>query len=421
MGKKEWIESWASKCMQCEIAHCKFACPLQNDIPNMIKQIKDNNYKKAYEILCQTTIMPAICGRICPHERQCEGGCSKCTNGHPVKIGNLETFIGMQAIKNNWELPQTKKINKKVAVIGAGPAGLTCAAFLAMNGVDVTIYEKHNYLGGLLKHGIPDFRLKKETLNQTLNKILKLPIKIKYNMSLGGNLYLEDLKKEYHKIFISIGANEGAKMNINGENLQGVYSGNELLEYKNHPKYKNKTVMISGGGNVAMDTARTIKRLGARNVTIVYRRDEKNMSADSKEIEAAKRDGVLFQFKTNIKQIKGKNKVESICCTKNEIRYDENGKCFLEEIENSNFSLKCNYVVMSVGSKTEEIVKTLGLEIDENQKIKVDSTYKTGDDQIYSGGDVTHTIATVAWAAKTGREAAKNIIKSFQEEKQGSL
>lgn len=413
MGKTEWVEAWASKCMQCEMPHCKFACPLQNDIPGFIKQIKNKEYKKAYEILCASTVLPAICGRICPHSRQCEGGCARNTKEHPVKIGHLEAFIGDMSIKNEWTLPKNKKINKKVAVIGGGSAGLTCASFLAMNGVDVTIYEKHDYLGGLLKHGIPDFRLKKDTLKNTINKILGLPIEVKYNMTLGENINLKTLKQEYDKIFIGIGANIGTKMNIKGENLEGVYSGNELLEYKNHPKYKNKTVIVSGGGNVAMDIARTIKRLGAKNVTIVYRRDEKDMSADSKEIEATKKDGIVFQFKTNIKEIKGQNKVASIHCTKNKLVPVENGRPAPEEIVGSDFSLKCNYVVMAIGSKTEDIVQNLGLELDNNNKIKIDNTYKTSDDQIYAGGDVTKTIASVAWAARTGREAAKNIIKNF--------
>ncbi len=413
MGKLEWVEAWASKCMQCETPHCKFACPLQNDIPGFIQQIKNKEYKKAYKILCETTVLPAICGRICPHERQCEGGCFRNTQGHPVKIGHLETFIGDMSIKNEWQIPKRKKINKKVAVIGGGPAGLTCASFLAMNGVDVTIYEKHNYLGGLLKHGIPDFRLKKDTLKNTLNKIMQLPIEVKYNMTLGENLKLETLKQEYDKIFISIGANIGTKMNIKGENLEGVYSGNELLEYKNHPKYKNKTVIVSGGGNVAMDVARTIKRLGAKNVTIVYRRDEKGMSADKKEIEATKKDGIVFQFKTNIKEIKGGEKVTSICCTKNKLVPIDNGRPVPKEIIGSEFSLKCNYVVMAIGSTTEALIHKIGLELDNNNKIKIDTTYKTSDDQIYAGGDVTKTIASVAWAARTGRQAAQNIIKTL--------
>ena len=199
--------------------------------------------------------------------------------------------------------------NKKVAIIGGGPAGLTCAAFLAKDGVNVTIYEKYEYLGGLLMHGIPEFRLPKTRVQETVNRILELGIEVKYNQELGKNLKLDELEKKYDAIFISIGANKSAKMGVKGEKLEGVYGGNELLEYNIHPDYTGKIVSVIGGGNVAMDCSRTIKRLGAKEVNVIYRRAEEQMPAEKKEMADAKEEGINFLFQNNIVEIKGENKV----------------------------------------------------------------------------------------------------------------
>ena len=251
----------AEFCLNCVNKPCSTGCPLNNDIPEFINLIKNEKYQEAYEVLSQTTVLASICGRICPHERQCQGKCVRKFKSESVAIGDLEAFVGDLSIKNNWqELPKISK-NKKVAIIGSGPSGLTCAAFLRKAGYDVTIYEKHNYLGGLLYHGIPDFRLDREILHNNIKQIIDLGIEVNLNKSLGNDFTLDDLKERYDAIFLAIGANVSKKMQIPGEDLEGVYGANELLEYGEHPDYKDKTVIISGCGNSAMDISRTIKRM----------------------------------------------------------------------------------------------------------------------------------------------------------------
>ena len=266
---EEKIEEKVNYCLNCKIKPCsKKGCPLENNIPDFIKAIKEEKYKEAYEIVSETTVLPGVCGKICPHMKQCQGSCVRGIKGEPVSIGDIENYIFEKAVKEGYKLKDIVKINKdeklankKVAIIGGGPAGLTCAAFLDKDGVNVTIYEKYNYLGGLLVHGIPEFRLPKDRVKETVNRILDLGIKVEYNKELGKNLKLSELEQQYDAIFLSIGANKSAKMGVKGENLEGVYGGNELLEYNIHPDYNGKIVSVIGGGNVAMDCSRTIKKL----------------------------------------------------------------------------------------------------------------------------------------------------------------
>lgn len=309
------IEEIRSYCLNCKNSQCRIkGCPLGNCIPEFIHEVDS---KKAYEILCNTTVLPAICGRICPHEKQCEGSCIRGIKGEPVSIGAMEAYIGDLSIENNYELSiemDERAKDKRVAVIGSGPAGLTCAAFLARKGVKVTIYEKHDKLGGLLTHGIPEFRLPREVVEKTIEKILDLGVEAKLNQELERDFEIEDLAKKYDAVFVAIGANIPAKMNVEGEGLEGVYGGNYLLEYNKHPNYTGKKVAIIGGGNVAMDSARTIKKLGASEVYVIYRRAEEQMPAEKKEIADAKKEGIEFLFQTNIVKILGKEKVEKLEC-----------------------------------------------------------------------------------------------------------
>ncbi|MBQ2937299.1 MAG: FAD-dependent oxidoreductase [Clostridia bacterium] len=266
------IEEKANYCLNCKIKPCSLkGCPLGNNIPEFIKAVKEEKYKEAYQILSETTVLPGVCGKICPHMKQCQGSCVRGIKGEPVSIGDIEAYIFQKAVEEGYNLKDAinKKAmpelsDKKIAIVGGGPAGLTCAAFLAKDGLDVTIYEKYDYLGGLLVHGIPDFRLPKENVKETVNRILDLGIKVEYNKELGKNLKLEELEKKYDAVFLSIGANKPAKMGVTGEQLDGVYGGNELLEYKTHPNYEEKVVSVIGGGNVAMDCSRTIKRLRSK-------------------------------------------------------------------------------------------------------------------------------------------------------------
>lgn len=412
----EEVKDKANYCIGCINKPCSKACPLNNDTAGFIKLIKEEKLQEAYNLLSETTILESVCGRICPHQKQCEGKCIRGIKGEPVSIGELEAYIGDLAIKNNWQLEETEERKEKVAIIGSGPAGLTCASFLRRFGIQVTIYEKHNYLGGLLRHGIPEFRLPKNILDDTINKILSQNIKVEFNKELGKNLNLEELEKEYDAIFIAIGANISSSMNIEGENLKGVYGGNELLENENYPELLNKTVIVNGGGNVAMDVARTLNKLGAK-VKIIYRRSEKEMPAEQKEIKEAKEEGIEFILQNNILKINGKDHVESIECIKTELVAVENERPRPQNIEGSNYTIECDYVVMAIGGKPEEeIVKSLGIELDSKKKIIINELGQTSNNKIFAGGDITNTPSTVAYAARSGKDAAVNITKYLKGE-----
>ena len=423
------VNEKANYCLNCKIKPCsKKGCPLENNIPEFIKEIKNENYLNAYKILSETTVLPGVCGRICPHEKQCQSACVRGIKGNSVSIGELEAFVFDKVVieqrHNLYEcykedIEKNKKIyeNKKVAIIGGGPAGLTAGAFLAKNGIKVTIYEKYNYLGGLLMYGIPEFRLPKSIVKETVKQILNLGIEVKYNQELGKNLNIEELKKEYNAIFLSIGANVSSKMGVEGEELNGVFGGNELLEYNLHPDYKGKNVAIVGGGNVAMDCARTVKKLGAESVKVIYRRAREQMPAEKKEIEEALDEGIEFLFQNNIVKIlsnnEGKN-VEKVELIKTELIQKEGETRLVPvNIPNSNYIIDVDYIIMALGSKPSDFVNKLNLELNKWGNIKINENYQTSDSKIYSGGDLAGIKGTVAWAAQSGREAAKSIMKYF--------
>ena len=408
------IKEKAEYCLNCKTKTCTIGCPLGNDIPGFIKCVKDGEYNKAYKILTKTSVLQSICGRICPHMQQCMGKCIRGIKQDPVSIGDLEAFVGDIALKENFEMEELKKdcLGKKIAVVGSGPAGLTCAGFLARRGAKVTIYEKHEKLGGILRYGIPNFRLDKNILDKVIDKILSFKIDVKTNKEIGKTFFLEDLQTKYDAIFLGIGANIPWKMGIEGENLEGVYGGNMLLEKQNHPNYDCKNVAVIGGGNVAMDVARTIKKLGAKNVTIIYRRSEKQMPADIKEIKEAKKDGVKFLFQNNIVKIIGDKRVKKIECVKTElIKKEGETREIPINIPNSTYVIDMDYVVMAIGSKTDkEIINNLELDIDKNGYIKVNEKFETFKQKVFAGGDLVGTKATVAWASYNGRMAAESIV-----------
>lgn len=414
----EEIKEKANYCLNCPVKPCSNkGCPLGNNIPGFIKAVKEEDYKKAYEILSETTVLQPVCGRICPHTKQCEGSCVRGIKSNPVSIGELEAFVGDVAIKENYEIEVTETNNKdkKIAIVGGGPAGLTASAFLLKNGYSVTIYEKYNYLGGLLVHGIPEFRLPKEIVKQTVQKILDLGLQVEYNKELGKNISLDQLEKEYDAIFLSFGANVTTKMGVPGEDLQGVYGGNQLLEHQNHPNYTNKKVAVIGGGNVAMDCARTIKRLGAQEVKVIYRRAEEQMPAETKEIQEAKEEGIEFLFQNNIVKILGENKVEQVELIKTELVQKEGETRKVPvNIPNSNYIIDVDYVVMALGSMPESFVNSLGLELNKWGYINIDEKNRTSNPKIFAGGDIAGAKGTVAWAARSGRDAAKAIIEYLE-------
>lgn len=409
----EEILNKANYCLNCPVKPCSNkGCPLGNNIPGFIKAIKEEDYKKAYEILSETTVLEAVCGRICPHTKQCQGSCVRGIKSTPVSIGDMEAFIGDLSIKENYKIAEINKQNqnKKIAIVGGGPAGITAAAFLLRNGYRVTLYEKYNYLGGLLVHGIPEFRLSKEVVKQTIQKVIDLGLEVKYNQELGKNITLEELENKYDAIFLAFGANITTKMGVEGEELKGVYGGNQLLEHNAHPDYQNKKVAVIGGGNVAMDCARTIKRLGAEEVDVIYRRAEEQMPAEAKEIEEAKQEGIKFLFQNNIVKIVGNQKVEKLELIKTELVQKEGEKRKVPiNIENSNYLIDIDYVIMALGSMPEQFTNNLELDLDKYGYIIVDEKNRTSKAKIFAGGDIAGCKGTVAWAARSGRDAANSI------------
>ena len=426
MNKTE-IQEKTNYCLNCKIKPCSNkGCPLGNDIPTFIKLAKEEKIEEAYEVISTTSVLPGICGRICPHMKQCEGSCVRGIKGNPVDIGTIESYIFDKAMEQglslkkvyekyeNEENKEEKEVlkDKKVAIIGGGPAGLTCAAFLAKEGIDVTIYEKYDSLGGILVHGIPEFRLEKNIIEKSIKNILDLGVKVEYKKELGKNLKLEELIQNYDAIFLATGANKSAKMGVEGENLQGVYGGNELVEKDMHPDYKGKTVAVIGGGNVAMDCARTIQKKGAKDVFVIYRRAEAQMPAEQKEIEDAKKEGVKFLLQNNIVKIIGNEKVEKVELIKTKlVKKEGETREVPVNIENSNYIIDVDYIVRALGGTVSDETLTLGLTLNKWGNILVDEKYQTSISKIFAGGDLAGTKGTVAWAAKSGREAAKNIKK----------
>ena len=390
------IASLANNCVSCVTKPCQIGCPLNNDITSFIKEIKNKDYQEAFKILSKTTVMMPICGRICPHQKQCEGACVKGVSHKSVSIGSLESFIGDMWLKKHWPIPVLEETNKKVAVIGAGPAGLTCAAFLRRNGIGVTIYEKHDYLGGLLIHGIPDFRLPRTVVKNVTTSIINLGIEVKYNQILGKNISLNELLKKYDAIFLGVGANISNKLDIPGENLPNVYGANELLENRPKINYKNKTFVIIGGGNTAMDAARTIKRKGA-NVIVIYHKTSTLMPALKHEVKSAKKEGIAFIYSTSVTKIIGKKNVSKV-----EIKTNERIS-----------QISCDYVIRAIGSHPDALPKKVKIEKN-GHNIKIDSDGRTSIDKVFAGGDIAGTKSTVSWASRSGRNAAYAIIKYLQ-------
>ena len=445
------IQEKVNYCLNCKVKPCSNkGCPLNNDIPTFIRLVKEGNMEEAYYTLLKTSILGSVCGRICPHYKQCMGSCVRGIKGESVQIGDIEAYISDYGLEHNLikNIEKTEELKgKNIAVIGGGPAGLTASYFLAKAGANITIYEKHNSLGGILEHGIPEFRLDPKVLKKTVNSILSLGINVKYNVEVMTNnnqeitdttnnqerqdkktnniegkikeqektkISIESIASKYDATILAIGANVSSKMNIPGEDLEGVYGGNELLENKNYPDFKGKIVAVSGGGNVAMDTARTVARLGAKKVFVIYRRAEQQMPAERKEIEDAKKEGIEFLFQNNITKIMGSGKVEEIECIKTKlVQKEEETRLSPVNIEGSNYRMRMDYVVMAVGSKPEE----KDIAVFEKNKwgyVNTDEEKKTSIKNVYAIGDIAGNKQTVAWAARSGRDVALEIIEKLK-------
>lgn len=403
----------ASKCETCVTKPCQIGCPLNIDIPEFIENVKNNNYGEAFKVLCKSTVLPSVCGKICPVDKQCQGSCAKKVSYDPVEIGKLESYVGDLAVENGWKLPRKGKKKERIAVIGSGPSGLTCAGFLAENGYQVTIYEKHEYLGGLLYHGIPKFRLNKELVSKVIKQILDLGIEVKTNVSLGKDISLKELEKEYDAVFLGLGANVSKMMGLSGEELNGVYGANELLENLVQVDYTSKRVVVIGGGGVSIDMARTAIKEGASEVGIIYRRSRSEMSAEMNDIRAAKKEGIKFLFQTNVIKVIGEDKVNGIECVKTTL--DKEKKAI--NVEGSNFVIDTDVVIMAVGSRADsELLESLKLDVKENGYLMVNSNNQTSNPKIFAAGDLTGAKSTVAWACRNGRDTAYSIMKFLSKE-----
>mgnify|MGYP003973680675 CR=1 FL=1 len=406
----------ANRCLQCPVPQCVNGCPVNINIPKFIKEIKEKNYQEAIKTIKKSNNLPGVCGRVCPQEEQCE--CKCIIKKNPIKIGYLERFAADNEQKNDPIQPN--QLNKTVAVIGAGPSSLTCAADLATKGYKVTIFEALHDTGGVLRYGIPEFRLPKSIVENEVQQIEKLGVEIKKNFIIGKTLSLDELKQDYDAVFIGVGAGLPYFMDIEGENLSGVSSANEFLTrinlmkaYKEEydtPIKKEKQVVIIGGGNVAMDAARSAKRIGS-DVTLIYRRSEEEMPARNEEIEHAKEEGINFQLLTNPTKILGDEKVTSIECIKMELgQEDDSGRRRPIPIKGSEFRIECQKVIIAIGQGPNPVLLNQ-IDLDKNERgyIKVNEKKQTSDSKVFAGGDITGGNATVIKAMGDGKIAAEAI------------
>lgn len=421
----------ANRCLNCKNKPCSLKCPVKIDIPSFIEKIKEKDYVKAYKIIEKSSSLPAVCGRVCPQETQCESGCVRGIKGQSVAIGRLERFVADWNNKSEKKIEKMKSNNIKVAVIGSGPSGLSCAADLSKNGFLVTIFEALHTPGGVLSYGIPEFRLPKKIVKKEIENLKKMGVTIKTNVVIGNSITVDELFSEenFKAVFIGSGAGLPKFMNIEGENLNGVYSANEFLTRINlmkayekdsqTPIYKAKKVAVVGGGNVAMDAARCAKRLGAEKVYIIYRRSEEEMPARLEEIEHAKEEGIELKLLTNPIKINGDENffVKDIECVKMKLSDpDESNRRRPVEIKDSNFKIEVNSVIMSIGTSPNPLIKntTKGLKTTSWGGIIVnEKTGETSKEFIYAGGDAVTGSATVILAMEAGKKAAKAIIEKL--------
>lgn len=413
----------ALRCLDCKHKPCVSGCPVNIDIPAFIRCIKNDDINQANAILCKSSALPAVCGRVCPQEKQCQAKCVRGKNGAPVAIGKLERYVTDNA--GQAEIKIQKNNGCKVAIVGSGPSGITCARELAIKGYNVTIYEALHSPGGVMVYGIPEFRLPRDILNKEIDNLIYLGVDIQTNVVIGKTFTIEQLlsEKKYKAIYISTGAGTPKFMGIPGETLPGVYSANEFLTrinlmhaYSNEydtPIIKPKHTIVVGGGNVAIDASRCARRLGS-DVTIVYRRTEDDMPARREEIEHAKEEGIKFQFLSKpikIHDTDGKlfgmecNKMEYITC-------ESQGAKKLSEIKGETFLIESDCIVVAIGNSTNSIIRENNHEInfDSSGRIIINpETTQTSKSRVYAGGDAVTGAATVILAMEAGKQAAINI------------
>ena len=418
----------ANRCLNCKHKPCVSGCPVCIDIPAFIEKVKERDFAAAYEILSKSSSLPAVCGRVCPQETQCESKCVRGIKGEPVAIGRLERFVADWHMAHSTEAVKKPVSNsKKVAVIGAGPAGLTCAGDLQKAGYDVTVFEALHTAGGVLVYGIPEFRLPKAIVQKEIDNLKALGVHVQTNMVIGTVLSIDELFDDYgfEAAFIGSGAGLPRFMNIPGENLNGVYSANEFLTRTNLMKaYREgadtpiqhaKKVAVVGGGNVAMDAARCAMRLGAEEVHIVYRRSLEEMPARREEIEHAMEEGVIFDMLTNPVEIIG-DENKAVCgmrCVKMELgEPDASGRRSPVVIEGSDFVMDADCVIMAIGTSPNPLIRSTTKGLETNRRgciVAEEETGLTSREGIYAGGDAVTGAATVILAMGAGKKAAKAI------------
>ena len=426
-NKEEAMEE-AGRCLGCKKAKCVEGCPVSIHIPDFIHQVKEGNIEEAYRIISESSALPAICGRVCPQESQCEGKCIRGIKGEAVSIGKLERFVADWARENGIKpTAPAEKNGKKVAVIGSGPSGLTCAGDLAKMGYDVTIFEALHKAGGVLVYGIPEFRLPKSAVvEKEVENVKALGVKIETNVIIGKSTTIDELmdKEGFEAVFIGSGAGLPMFMGIPGENANGVFSANEFLTRNNlmkafrddydTPIAHGKKVAVVGGGNVAMDAARTALRLGAE-VHIIYRRSEAELPARAEEVHHAKEEGIIFDLLTNPKEIlvDENDWVKGIRLVKMELgEPDASGRRRPVEIPGSEYEIDVDTVIMSLGTSPNPLISSTTIGLDTNKRkciIADEETGKTSKEGVYAGGDAVTGAATVILAMGAGKAAAKGI------------
>lgn len=417
----------STRCLVCKKPRCVAGCPVSLNIPQFIHAVSEGQFEEAFKIIGKDSLLPSICGRVCPQETQCEGECVLGLKGEPVSIGKLERFVGDWAKENNIEPEQpVSKNGKKIAVIGSGPAGLACAADLAKYGYDVTIFEALHKAGGVLQYGIPEFRLPKEKIvEKEIENVLKIGVKIETDVVVGRTVTIDQLMDEegFEAIFIGSGAGLPKFMNIPGENSNGVVSANEFLTRANlmrayddnydTPIFTGDRVVVIGGGNVAMDAVRTAKRLGSE-AYIVYRRSEQELPARLEEVHHAKQEGIVFNMLTNpIEVISDENGwVKGIKCIKMELgEADSSGRRSPKEIIGSEFEISCDVVIMALGTSPNPLITSTTDNLESNKWgcIVADENGSTTRPGVFAGGDTVTGAATVILAMEAGRKSAKAI------------
>ncbi|MDO5441300.1 MAG: NADPH-dependent glutamate synthase [Bacillota bacterium] len=422
----------AERCLSCQNSPCREGCPVGIKIPEFIKKIKEKDFEAAYQIIYEDSSLPAVCGRVCPQESQCEKFCVRGNKGESVGIGRLERFVAdWHSANAKTKVAAAPKNGHKVAVVGSGPSGLTCAGDLARKGYEVSIFEALHVAGGVLVYGIPEFRLPKEIVRKEIETLKELGVKIETNVVIGRTISIDDLFEDgFEAVYVASGAGLPNFMKIPGENLCGVYSANEFLTRTNlmkaykedsaTPIKKGNNVIVVGGGNVAMDAARSALRLGAENVYIVYRRSEEELPARKEEIEHAKEEGIIFKLLNNPVKINGDEKgfVKSVTCLKQELgEPDASGRRSPHPVEGSEFDIQADVVIIAIGTSPNPLIKdtTKGLETDRHGCIVADeATGKTSLNRIYAGGDAVTGSATVILAMGAGKAAAKAIDEELK-------